>query len=347
MQHNGWGETVPEAEQVLNRDGSRGGIACFSTDWHAAYRQSVLSFIQETGMIGVETDGQYENAYCGDESGDHHHNGGVGSWHSQMTATAQFNIALKSIGAYQTGADAYSWSGANKWNHADTDAGYSLSSLWERLSVGRDYIYDSTTTRLHSSGMYGMNDISSASRQCDPSPGRLTCIDFALASFLGQGVVVDNVAASLWDPNDADAAILQSIFSAWSQFFISHRPILTSAASLHVVRPTSRSLEATLHLIPDTTSTERGMITIYNPSSVAFSAEVIPINLYYANYSPGNSVTITDVTPIMPPGVAFYTNRRAPSTHIVGSDGGGLFDVLLSIDMPAMSHAHFVIQTSS
>ena len=47
---------------VLQRDGTRGGIACFATDWHAAYRQSVLDFVSETGMIGVETDGQYENA---------------------------------------------------------------------------------------------------------------------------------------------------------------------------------------------------------------------------------------------------------------------------------------------
>ena len=266
MQHNGWGESVPEAEQVLQRDGTRGGIACFATDWHAAYRQSVLDFVQQTGMMGVETDGQYENAYCGDTGGDHHHNGGAGSWHAQMAATTQFNIDLKAIGGYQTGADAYMWSGANKWNHADTDAGYGLGSLWERLSVGRDYIFDSTTTRLHSSGMYGMNDIAEASRSCDPTPGRLACIDYALASFLGQGVVVDNVAPSLWSPGDADAAAIQATFANWSIFFVAHRPVLTSAASLHIARPTARALEATVHLLPDAASAgpsgERGLVSL-------------------------------------------------------------------------------------
>jgi hypothetical protein len=79
MQHNGWGETVPAAEQVLNRDGSRGGIACFATDWHAAYRAHVLEFTRAVNLSGVETDGQYENAYCGDRGGDHHHNGGDGA----------------------------------------------------------------------------------------------------------------------------------------------------------------------------------------------------------------------------------------------------------------------------
>ena len=197
--------------------------------------------------------------------------------------------------------------------------------------------------------MYGMGNIASSSRQCDPSPGRFACIDYALASFLGQGVVVDNVAASLWDPTDPDASVVQAILLAWSQFFIAHRPILTSAASLHIVRPTSRMLEATVHLIPDTTAVERGMITIYNPSSVATMAgELIPVNLYYANFVPGDSVTISDVTPVMPPGVTVHKqNVHAPSTHIVGSDGGGLFDVMLSIALPPMSHAHFVIQATA
>ena len=108
MQHNGWGESVPEAEQVLNRDGSRGGIACFATDWHAAYRQHALDFVRATNLSGVETDGQYENAFCGDEdeAGDHHHSGGAGSYDAQLKATIEFNVALKALGLYQTGADA-------------------------------------------------------------------------------------------------------------------------------------------------------------------------------------------------------------------------------------------------
>lgn len=70
-----------------------------------------------------------------------------------MAVTASFNEQMKQLNVYQTGADAYLFSGANFWNHADTDAGYSLPSFWERLTVGRDYVYDSTTSRLHSSGV--------------------------------------------------------------------------------------------------------------------------------------------------------------------------------------------------
>jgi len=105
MQHNGWGETVPPEEQVLQRDGSRGGVACFSTDWHASYRARVLAFAAAVNLSGVETDGQYENAFCGDTGGDHRHNGGAGGFDAQLKATLDFNAAMKAQGIYQTGAD--------------------------------------------------------------------------------------------------------------------------------------------------------------------------------------------------------------------------------------------------
>lgn len=59
---------------------------------------------------------QYENAYCGDTSGDHHHNGGAGGFDAQLKATLTFNAALKAQGLYQTGADAYASSGGEA-NH--------------------------------------------------------------------------------------------------------------------------------------------------------------------------------------------------------------------------------------
>lgn len=62
MQHNGWGESVPSAEQVLGRDGGRGAIACFATDWHAEYREHVLAFAKAVNLSGVETDGQVRRA---------------------------------------------------------------------------------------------------------------------------------------------------------------------------------------------------------------------------------------------------------------------------------------------
>ena len=63
-QHNGGGENTPVAEQTLSADGKRGPTACFATQFWRNYSESVLAFIKETGMGGLETDGQYEDIPC-------------------------------------------------------------------------------------------------------------------------------------------------------------------------------------------------------------------------------------------------------------------------------------------
>lgn len=333
MQHNGWGETVPEAEQVLNRDGSRGGIACFATDWHAAYRASVLDFAAAVGLAGVETDGQYENAACADEGGDHHHNGLAGSWDAQLWATSNFNAALKAAGLYQTGADAYWMSGANRWNHADTDAGYSLPGFLDRINVGRDYVYDSTTSRLHSSGGYGIGYVADEARACDPSPGRWACLNFALASFYGQGVVPTPMSATLWDPADPDAALVAATFRNWTSFFAAHRPALTAPAVAHLARPTTRSYEATAFLL-NSDAAERAFVAAFNPSNRTL-ADALAVPLYYAGIAPGTAVSIWAVAPGQP--AALVRNAT------VGSDGAGILEVSVPLSLGPLSYAFFSV----
>ena len=232
MQHNGWGEVTPVPEQALFSDGRRGGVACMATDFHARYRANVLSFIKETGMGGLETDGQYEGYSCADTTGDHHHNGIAGGWSYQLQTTLDFNVALKGLGAYQTGADAYVFSGANKWNHADTDA-FGRLPFWPRLTVGRMYIYDSTMNRVPASGQIGVNDLSASSLTCGKpgSPARVACFDYALASGFGYGTIPSFRSASLWDPADADADKLQATISKWTAFFREHRALFVNGHS--------------------------------------------------------------------------------------------------------------------
>lgn len=336
MQHNSWGETTPTAEQVLNRDGSRGGIACFATDWHATYRDHVLAFARAVNLSGVETDGQYENAYCGDTSGDHHHNGGAGGFDAQLKATLAFNVALKAQGLYQTGADAYSTSGANLWNHADTDAGYSLNRLADRLTIGREYVYDSTTTRIKTSGSYGIGDIAAESRACGASAARLACVDFALASFFTLGVPPTVVAPSLWDPADPDAVSLAGTFRNWTMFFTEHRRILTAFGSLHVGRPTSRTVEGVVHVDASVGAVERAFVSLLNPTENALPG-AIDVPLYYAGLPPGASVNVWRVWP-------GDTPRVLVRTAVVGSDGGGVYDIRIDPgDIPPQSYVLYAL----
>jgi hypothetical protein len=287
------------------------------------------------GLAGVETDGQYENAACADTSGDHHHNGLAGSWDAQLWATSNFNAAMKAQGIYQTGADAYWMSGANRWNHADTDAGYGLNRMIDRLNVGRDYVYDSTTTRLHSSGMYGIGFVANDAKSCEPSPGRFACLNFALASFYGQGVVPTMVSSVLWDPSDPDAPTIQATFKNWTTFFSAHRAILASPAVAHLVRPTTRSYEATAFLTAQPAAPERAFVSLYNPTN-ATVADKLAAPLYYAGIAPGTTVSVWQVT-------AGQAQPAFVRNATVGNDGGAIFDITLSISMPPLSYAFYSV----
>lgn len=336
MQANGWGEGVPEVEQILQRDGTRGGIACFATDWHAAYRQDVLTFAAAVGMEGVETDGQYENAPCMDDTGDHHHNGLLGSWDAQVNATALFNIGLKEEGLFQSGADAYEWSGANHWNHADTDAGFGLPS-WERLTNVREYIYDSTFSRLATSGSMFVpnagdcNDTSSA-----PTPGRRVCIDWGMASTMGMGVNANWMGVdSLWDPADPDAAYIQARYTNWTALFNAYRPILTSWGMHHLSRPTGRSYDALAHVAADSGDGVLAWTAVYNPTRHAV-VDSVSLPLYYAGVPPGTNVTVSTVSP----------SARAPTflrTAVVGQDGGAIWDVTLPFSLDPFTYGFFLV----
>mmetsp|Transcript_45851 Transcript_45851/g.108169 ORF Transcript_45851/g.108169 Transcript_45851/m.108169 type:complete len:348 (-) Transcript_45851:42-1085(-) len=335
MQHNGWGEVVPSDEQVLNPNGDRGGIACFATDWHASYRSRVLAFIKHVGLGGLETDGQYENAPCADVSGDHHHNGLAGSWTRQFEATQDFNVALKSLNVYQTGADAYAFSGANKWNHADTDAGYALPSLWEKLTVGRMYVYDSTSSRLPTSGGYGVNDLSTLSKSCGDTTARRLCFDYGLASFYANGVIPTVHAPWLWDPTDADANTLERLTALWAGKYAEWRRVFLGH-EIHLRRPDSRHIEATVHLSADNTTLPRALVALFNPTNMTLT-DGVTVPLYYAGLTPGTTVVAQPVP--MGPGFDSALHEGQAEKHVVGGDGEGPFDVVLSVSLRPMSYS--------
>ena len=208
-----------------------------------------------------------------------------------------------------------------------------MPSFYERVAVGRDYIYDSTTTRTHSSGQYFLFDLTRVTVNNTECPSRLACIDFGLASYLGQGVDGVVLAASLWDVDDPEAAAIESTFKNWTGLWRAHRAILTSEASLHIARPTMRALEATAHLDATPGAAEQAFLSVYNPSADAIS-DSIAVSLYSAGLGPGTDVSVTQVFPHAPPG--------APMVQALG-ESGGLFDIVVPVTVAPNSFALFSI----
>ena len=317
---------------------------------------------------------RYESIPCADESHDHHHNGIAGAWHYGLEATLDFNRRLKGIrsdgdGVYQTGADAYCFSGANKWNHADTDA-FGHLPLWEQHTMGRLYVYDSTLNRLPASGTIGVNDLATSSKTCmgDPSTGappttraqRLSCFDFILGAQYLMGSIPTSRAARLYDPADEDAAALRAVLSKWTAFYKRHyapRPSgaagVLAASLLHLRRPDSRSLEAVLHVTADASLPSRALLALANPTPKPTPTERLVLPLYYAGLGPGAVVKVTRVdlsaglthpTTVVhdsggrkqqqkqpPPQPSHPTHpSAAPQRHVVGGDqGAGPTDIVL------------------
>ena len=90
-----------------------------------------------------------------------------------------------------------------------------------------------------------------------------------------------------------------------------------------------------MHVLPDSSAQERALLTVYNPSSSAVAGEEIALNLYYAGFAPGAQVAVSQVAPSHAP--------SAPVTHTVGSDGGGVYDIVVSIAMAPTSYAIFIV----
>ena len=204
-----------------------------------------------------------------------------------------------------------------------------------KLQIGREYVYDSTVSRVKTSGSYGIGNIAEGARECGAA--RLACVDFALASFYGGGVIPTVLAPALWQPADPDAALLQATFQNWTLFWAAHRRALGGWGSLHVGRPTSRQVEATAHFDASPGAEERVLVSLLNPSPAALAGDV-DVPLYYAGLAPGAAVSLWRVWP----GAA---QRELVRSAVVGGDGGGVFDIRVGggLLLPPRSYAFFAV----
>lgn len=293
-------------------------------------------------MRGVETDGQYEGAACADPT--HNHNGLAGSFSAQLQAALDFNKALKARGLYQAGADAYFWSGANRWNHADTDQMTHLPDFWEQLTVGRVHTYNSTRSRLPTSGQMGFSgpgaNLQGMPKQCaSAGRSRLLCFGFGLAGQVSMGSIPEIQGVTLYDPADPEAPEMLKLLQKWTALFKRHRPLFAEANLVHLRRPDSRNVEAvaTLYTEAPPAGVPRGLVTLLNPANATASLR-LPVPLYYANLAPGTPANVSTLALLV--AAAPEANDEdpcgPPSQHVVGGagEGSGIHDSAVDCVLP-------------
>ena len=98
-------------------------------------------------------------------------------------------------------------------------------------------------------------------------------------------------ASRLFDPADPLAVQLQSVISKWTQFYAQFRGILTGKM-LHLRRPDSKNLEATLHIAFNAAATDGqavdvvppyiAMLSLTNPNrNTTLTQKTLTVPLYY------------------------------------------------------------------
>ena len=218
------------------------------------------------------------------------------------------------------------------------------------MIVGRMYIYDSTVTRLPSSGQIGVNDLSSSTLTgCPVHAGgpvldRVTCFDFILGTQYLYGSIPSFRATKLYDPDDHDAHALNQTIGKWTAFYAKHRVILTGKI-LHLQRPDGRSIEAVLH-VADGEEDDRSVaiLAMVYPgrSNASAISQRLRVPLYYTGLRPGTTVTVTPIISSTNHGVAL----KESTNHVLGGDeDAGFTDIVVNVTMAPHSYIAFAISS--
>lgn len=102
---------------------------------------------------------------------------------------------------------------------------------------------------------------------------------------------------------------------------------------LHIRRPDSRGYEAVGFSSPGSYT----IVSVFNPSQEAVSLNVT-VPMYYSGLAHASKVTASLE--------AVSTASGGDTTHTIGQEGGGMYDILLPVQMPKASYAIFKIASA-
>jgi len=283
----------PSEEAVDPTTGRGLGIACFATDFHAAFRAGLVAFVQATGFDAIGTDGPYEAQPCASTTHEHHHglaDSQMSQWRDNVAwyrtlPNASNPLSLLGSGIGVTCPDPYELSsGTVSQPLGYTDAWGRIGDRWEWLIVGRVYAYDGTLWKPPTNALMPL-DVNRAGPMT--SADDLNWYDNALSVFLGVAGRFFQYGA-LWQ-NPASQALVQG----WAALMAKYRGLF-NADVVHVRKPTGRSWDAVMHVDPRAPpGAPRALALLWNPLRTAALNVTAPLSVYYCGFPAGATVTAT------------------------------------------------------
>lgn len=326
--HGGYGGNVGDNMSTVDEDGELKEDACFASTWVDILKDLVFSFINETGLAMLETDGPYGGGTCSSTTHTHHR-GLEDSVYRQSQQQVDFYKYLRTLNVFINQPDNFFFAGGSKTGMGYSENQYSLPR-WEDLMISRQGMYDDLYIHTPTQGWMFLPIVQyhggGAAASFVPLEDHVDEYEWALAQYLGAGVAACYRGEQLYDGPKSKAVLLK-----WTQFYLAHRAVLTKQV-VHLRRPDMQDWDGWLHVHPFGDS-EVGLAMLFNPTAETIDT-TITLPLYYTGLSGsaiisqgfdgvpkemqlrGNSVADIDLK-MKPYGITFFVISRPVSATIV------------------------------
>ena len=148
--NGGYGGNVGDQWDRVLDDGSLGADACFASGWVDKLNNYAYTFINETGLSMLETDGPYGGGSCASTNHTYHKQLSD-SVYMQTQVQARWYSGLRERNVYINQPDNYFFQGGQRTGMGYDEDQYSLPR-WQDLTISRMTVFDQTYRKLPTMG---------------------------------------------------------------------------------------------------------------------------------------------------------------------------------------------------
>ena len=140
--NGGYGGNVGDQWDRVLDDGSLGADACFASGWVDKLNDYAYGFINQTGLIMLETDGPYGGGSCASTNHTYHKARSDGVY-QQTQVQARWYSGLRARNVYINQPDNFFFQGGQRTGMGYSEDQYSLPR-WQDVTISRMTVYDQT-----------------------------------------------------------------------------------------------------------------------------------------------------------------------------------------------------------
>jgi hypothetical protein len=302
----------------MTKGGGGWRALCYGSTDGPKDQQTLLDFMEKTGMDLIETDGPYHGFPC-HSTGHPGHKGFLDSFRVNWEGNCRFYEECARRGIYVMSPDWYYAARVNRTPMGYKETNWSLPRE-QQIIIARQNIYDGTLWRVPSMSFMFLPLVNYHGRNpnatIEPLSKHLAVYDAQLAQFFGMGVMAAYRGPRIFDTDET-----KDVVKGWVDFYRKYERVLTSDI-IHVRRPDGRDLDCMLHANP--TGKIKGLAFVWNPTGERVQRE-FELPLYYTG--------LTETAKVSEKG-------GTPKTYQLDRE----YMIRVPVDIPANVYTWFVVE---